>query len=1045
MSACCNSLFTAGLWAIAKRQLGSFLANPLGYIFILLFVLACTAITVVKEDFFHRNICDFGNLYVAAPWLLAMFIPLLGMNAWAAERDSGTEELLLTLPITLADAIIGKVLAIGAFFTMAMACNVSLLFSLGTLGDPDFGLLFANLLGWWFLGLALIPLALFASMLVTSPSIAAVLGILFCVAATSLVAGVFPGMDLLTPYANGSFALGSLLFFVAIATIGLAGCFFKQAARRWRGGQENAITAQVATVFAAIVLAVNLGRTADKLSVQADLSADRISSVGSESAQMARDLPSVATIRLFITRDDVLPPDLQARAREILIKADALQRASGGQVKLEIRRPENPYDTAGAEATEQFGLTVREQADPTAFGNSTVPVLMGAAITCAEQTQSIPFFEPGQSVEYELIRGLRAVARKASPRPSVTVTIFAAKGLAEGKQELLDEAKKWVADQAKATGLTASIVEVEDTLTEREGLTQRLIEWQKPVPPPAADEKKEGETPPPAPTTETISRTLIFGAVIASERRTVRVPWLGDGEIGSKIREAITKARIPQPVVGLLKTDLELTGGFDQASMQSRREWALISEWRKHYHIKEIEPNDLDVDAHDDVQVLLAVLPSSLTDEQVQKLFHWVWSGRPTIIMDDPHPLFAFNETRTILAPAADKPSKQPSMPGMPPQPNPEKKTGDHGMRGFLQAFAIDCDLRQVWWSTHNPSIQYDRLPPEFLWADRDRKAVADDSMVNGVEIVLLPTPGSFSVIENADLKVQPLLSMNQGLPYGSNPITDYYNDLNAPAQFIFPKMPEDKQRKPADSVLPRHFAARVSGTVKHAYGQGDIASGTASPKPVNLVFIADTDLLHSQFFDIAKMVGATKRSASKEQDGFDPVLSRLRNVQFLENVLDAQIGDELMLELRSRWAKERNLAAFDEVRAEKRSERLKQQNKLQQQIEDEIAELQKKAEEDLKKIQEEGRLTLNELGALQEKFNVQLNNRMTEKQSELKKQLVLIDSSQRNELRAVATRLRAMALLIPGVLIGALVLVVALIHIARERAQVPAARERRS
>ena len=55
------------------------------------------------------------------PWFLAVLLPALAMGAWASERDSGTVELLLTLPLSIADAVLGKFLAVAAYFTIALA------------------------------------------------------------------------------------------------------------------------------------------------------------------------------------------------------------------------------------------------------------------------------------------------------------------------------------------------------------------------------------------------------------------------------------------------------------------------------------------------------------------------------------------------------------------------------------------------------------------------------------------------------------------------------------------------------------------------------------------------------------------------------------------------------------------------------------------------------------------------------------------------------------------------------------------------------------
>ena len=94
--------------AIWKRQLWSLLGNPLGYVFVLAFVLIFEACSSSPADFFVRNINDLGPINDVMPWLLAVLVPSIAMGTWASERELGTEEQLLTLPLSEIDALLGK-------------------------------------------------------------------------------------------------------------------------------------------------------------------------------------------------------------------------------------------------------------------------------------------------------------------------------------------------------------------------------------------------------------------------------------------------------------------------------------------------------------------------------------------------------------------------------------------------------------------------------------------------------------------------------------------------------------------------------------------------------------------------------------------------------------------------------------------------------------------------------------------------------------------------------------------------------------------------
>ena len=109
----------SGMTAVWRRQFGSLIGNPLGYVFILAFVLISAGILFLPDAWFSRGVCDLGPLQAleGAPImaiLLSVLVPALAMGAWSTERDTGTEELLLTMPLSLFDALLGKYLAVVA-------------------------------------------------------------------------------------------------------------------------------------------------------------------------------------------------------------------------------------------------------------------------------------------------------------------------------------------------------------------------------------------------------------------------------------------------------------------------------------------------------------------------------------------------------------------------------------------------------------------------------------------------------------------------------------------------------------------------------------------------------------------------------------------------------------------------------------------------------------------------------------------------------------------------------------------------------------------
>src|ERR1700738_4384321 len=105
---------------IFKRELRSYFATPLAYVFILIFLVLCGVFTFQVGGFFERNQADLQPFFRWHPWLYLVLIPAISMRVWAEERNSGSIELLMTLPITLWQAVVGNFLVASRFIVIAL-------------------------------------------------------------------------------------------------------------------------------------------------------------------------------------------------------------------------------------------------------------------------------------------------------------------------------------------------------------------------------------------------------------------------------------------------------------------------------------------------------------------------------------------------------------------------------------------------------------------------------------------------------------------------------------------------------------------------------------------------------------------------------------------------------------------------------------------------------------------------------------------------------------------------------------------------------------
>jgi ABC-2 type transport system permease protein len=132
---------------IARRELGSYFATPVAVVFIVIFLVLQGVLTFNLGGFFSRDQADLVPFFQFIPWVFMLLVPAITMRLWAEERRLGTIELLLTLPITQGQAVLGKFLAAWAFCAVALLLTFPFVVTVNYLGHPDNGVIASGYLG----------------------------------------------------------------------------------------------------------------------------------------------------------------------------------------------------------------------------------------------------------------------------------------------------------------------------------------------------------------------------------------------------------------------------------------------------------------------------------------------------------------------------------------------------------------------------------------------------------------------------------------------------------------------------------------------------------------------------------------------------------------------------------------------------------------------------------------------------------------------------------------------------------------------------------
>jgi ABC-2 type transport system permease protein len=190
----------AHIWTIAKRELAGSFESPIAYVFIVIFLLLAGFFTFMVAGFFDRGQANLDPFFAWHPWLYLFLVPAIGMRMWSEERRLGTMELLLTMPITPWQAIVGKFIASWLVLALALALTFPIVITVNYLGHPDNGVIAAGYIGSFLLAGAYLSIAAMTSALTRNQVVSFILAVVICL--FLVLVGYPPVTDLLVQWAN---------------------------------------------------------------------------------------------------------------------------------------------------------------------------------------------------------------------------------------------------------------------------------------------------------------------------------------------------------------------------------------------------------------------------------------------------------------------------------------------------------------------------------------------------------------------------------------------------------------------------------------------------------------------------------------------------------------------------------------------------------------------------------------------------------------------------------------------------------------------------
>ncbi|MCC6453783.1 MAG: Gldg family protein [Caldilineaceae bacterium] len=914
--------------AITRKELNSYFGSPMALIFIGVFLAATLFTFFWLDTFFARGIADVRPLFRWMPLLLIFLVAALTMRQWSQEAQSGTLEVLLTLPIPYWKLVLGKFLAVLTLVALSLLLTVSLPITVSMLGNLDWGPVIGGYLAALLMASAYAALGLFISSRTRNEIVALILtvvagGILYLIGTRGVTefTGETVG-NILRALATGSrfesiergvVDLRDLVYYLSLTVLFLALNVFSLDTKRWSHGNRSLAYRRNASLGISL-LAINLVLLNVWLyplsAIRADITQQREYSLSPVTRDLLHNLQEPLLIRAYFSeRTHPLLAPLVPRITDMLREYEV---AGGGQVNVEIVDPaQNPE--LEAEANQTYGIRPTPFQIAGRYEASVVNAYFDILIRYGDQNEVLNFsdlievesFRDGQmevklrNLEYDLTRSIKRSVFGFQNLDSILASLSA-----PAKLTLVVTPDTLPAELAEAPATIQQVAE-EVAASSNGNFAFEQINPDDPNAPLNRDALLEGYNIQPFAASLFADSTYFLHMLLQVGDNTQVIYPSGD------LSEASVRQGIEQALKRTSSGFLQVVGiwrptiGPDPTMAQmGQTQQPPFSTWNTLFQQLsqdyEVRPLDLvDGQVPPDIDVLLVVAPQQMADTQRYAIDQFLMRGGAVIVAGSNFRVTADPFTGMLtLAPIADGLKEMLGHYGvnvedslvLDPQNEPFPIAITRDVGGFamqeLQSlnYPYFVDVRTDGMASGNPMIS--NLPAVTLnWVSPVR---VDEAANSGHEVTTLlhSTAGAWT---SSDTNIQP------------NP--DQY------PEFGFPPAEKRAEQPLAVSIIgsfDSFFAGKESPLTAQP-AEGDAAAQTAAPTPAapttgtiekspetaRLVVIGSGDFLNDTVFTISSQLAADRY---------------LNSLQFVQNAVDWAVEDLDLLTIRSRGSSSRVL-----------------------------------------------------------------------------------------------------------------------------------------